>query len=512
MRKISPWTAVAAVVASAALVGTAAFAADPEPSSAAISNPTQAEALAANETVRNYIQAHPDAPVPTPTGTTASPTPTTTSPTPTNEAPSDFKAAAGDQKIVLTWAKPSSGTPTGYRYGRDGVDATGYGAWTSDVVPTSTTSATLDKLVNGRAYGVFVEAVYASGAKRVSATATPRTASTPTPTTTTASPTPTTTTTPPTPGNRPSGLTWSSGVWTNQTPADTARFVSGPRGGRDVDNVLIYTSRNNMAAQNNPNAWRAGLPSNFNGTRHDLVLAVTTWTSDGAFMNASQAAGIAASMCSVDSVRPIARIDWEMNLQDGAGVNGAVLTASNYSAWVARFRAVATAMQAAPCDIQVDFNPNYGVDQTSGCNSGTYAWPNNCTRRAFQALKDVVDIYGIDTYDSYPPVRADGSGWNARLTGNNALEESRKYAVANGKKWSVPEWGVACNGGGCQWQGNAGGDDPEYIKRMLAYFAQHAGDMAYETYFNEPASYIVSDLISANPNSRAQYRSSLLAQ
>lgn len=507
--------AIGSVVAALGLTigGLSMASAAEDASSGVISSPTQQEALDANATVRNYIEQHGTSPTPTPT----TPAPTTTAPA-TSTAPADFKATAGDQKITLTWSQPSSGTPTGYIYGRNGVDSTGYGAYTSPVQPTSTRSVVLDKLVNGQDYTVFVEAVYASGNKRVSAVASPgapqpTTTKPPTPTTTTSTPDPTGTLTPLPTGTQPvSGLRWNSGVWNDQDPAQTVRFVSGPRGGRGVDNVLVYTSRQNMAAQNNPAAWKAGLPSNFNGVRQDLVLAVTTWTSDGAFMNASQATGIANSMCSVDSVRPIARIDWEMNLQDGAGVNGAVLTASNYSAWVARFRAVAAAMQAAPCDIQVDFNPNYGVDQTSGCNSGTYAWPNNCSRRAFQSLKDVVDIFGIDTYDSYPPVRADGSGWNARLTGANHLEESRKYAIANGKKWSVPEWGVACNGGGCQWQGNAGGDDPEYVKRMLAYFAANAGDMAYETYFNEPNPYIISDIIDNNPNSRAQYRSSLLAQ
>lgn len=502
-RQKSPLLVGTLVAALGLTVGGLSMASAADETSAVITNPTKQEALDANATVRNYIES---------TGVTPTATPTTTTPAPSNTAPADFKATAGDQKIVLTWAKPESGTPTGYIYGRDGVDSTGYGAWSG---PTSATSVTLDKLVNGRAYNVFVEAVYASGNKRVSATVTPGVTSTPTPTTPapTTPVTPTATPTSDPDGERVSGLPFSSGVWNDQNAAQTARFVAGPHGGRPMDNILVYTSRANMAGQNNPSAWRNALPANFDPAKQDLVLAVTTWTGDGAFMNASQAAGIAASMCQIDNTRPIARIDWEMNLQDGAGVNGAVLTASNYSAWVQRFRAVATAMRAAPCDIQIDFNPNYGVDQTTGCNSGTYAWPNNCTRRAFQSLKDVVDIFGIDTYDSWPAVKADGSGWNARLTGANHLEESRKYAIANGKKWSVPEWGVACNvDSRCQWRGNAGGDDPEYIKRMLAYFKQYAGDIAYTTYFNEPNPYIVSDLIDNNPNSRAAFRSFMLAQ
>jgi hypothetical protein len=117
-------------------------------------------------------------------------------------------------------------------------------------------------------------------------------------------------------------------------------------------------------------------------------------------------------------------------------------------------------------------------------------------------LKNVIDIFGVDSYDSWPPVTASGSGWNAHLTQNNGLDESRQYALANGKKWSLPEWGLQ-NGP------NGGGDDPEYIKRYIGYFKAHAEDMAYETYFDEPNSYINSDLLDSNPNSRAAYRTAI---
>lgn len=508
MRKISPWSAVAAVVASLALVGGASFALSPAAS--VVTNPTQQEALDANQTVHNYILAHPDVTAsPTPSAT-ATATPTVT-PTADGTLPSNFSATAGDQNIVLAWATPLSGTPTGYIYGRNGVDNTGYGAYTSGVLPTTTHTVTLDKLLNGTAYTVFVQAVYASGNKQVSATVTPHATVTPSATATpTASATATPTATPTTPpGGNPSGMAWSSGVWTDQDPAAAANFVSAVRGGRALDNILVYTTRSSIATENAPLAWKAALPADFNGVSQDIVLGLTTWTADGAFMTQAQGQTIGASLCSVDATRPIVRLDWEMNLNDGAGSNGAALTSANYTAWVARFNAVATGLKAGCPGLRVDFNPNQGADQTSGCNSGTYAQPNNCSRRAFQAVKANVDIFGVDTYDSWPPVTASGSGWNSHLTAFNRLDESRTYALANGKKWSVPEWGVACNGSGCQWQGNAGGDDPEYVKRYIAYFKAHAADVAYETYFDDPNSYIVSDLINNNPSSRAQYAASM---
>lgn len=449
--------------------------------------------------------------------------------------PQNLTADVGDTKVTLHWSAPTSGSPTGYVYGRDGADSTGYGSYTSDVQPLTTTSAVLDKLVNGTAYNVFVEAVYPSGNKRTSITVTPTAgASTPTPSATgsaspTASATPSATptgsssptasvtpsatpTTTSAPAGRLSGLPYSSGVWADSDRGQTSSFITTARGGVPIDNQLVYTSRSSMASQNNPSDWASQLPANFNPTRQDLVLGLTTWTADGAYMNQSQASAIGNSVCGIDSVHPIVRIDWEMNLQDGAGVNGAVLTASNYSAWVSRFRTVATALKGACPGLLVDFNINHGVDQTTGCNSGTYAAPNNCTRQAFQSLKDVIDIFGIDTYDSYPPVTSSNSGWSTRTNANNfgELENVRAYAVANGKKFSVPEWGVACNvAPDCQWAGHAGGDDPTYMHDMVSYFVAHAGDMAYETYFNENQPYIISDLTGNNPNSRTMYRNDL---
>ena len=309
-----------------------------------------------------------------------------------------------------------------------------------------------------------------------------------------------TTTTPP--GTRVSGLAWSSGVWADGDAGQSANFVTTVRGGVKADNYLVYTSRGSAATENNPAEWRSQLPSGFDATKQDLVLALTSWTADGASMTNAQAQQIGTSLCGVDS-SPIVRLDWEMNLADGAGDNGAELTAANIGTWTSRFNAVATGIKAKCPNARIDFNPNHGGDQTPGCSGTT------CTRQAFQAVKSNVDIYGVDTYDSWPPVKADNSGWNVRLTGANELEDARAYAVANGKKFSVPEWGVWCSSG-ADCSGNttiAGGDDPKYVEDMLTYFHSHATNMAYETYFNETATYIVSDLITHNPNSRAKYKS-----
>src|SRR5207244_10321 len=126
------------------------------------------------------------------------------------------------------------------------------------------------------------------------------------------------------------------------------------------------------------------------------------------------ARNIGTSLCSIDPM-PIVRVDWEMNLPDTAGgQNGAQLTSSNLTTWAARFNTVAKGIKATCLGARIDFNPNHGNDQTDGCGGGTH-----CTRDAFNLVKANVDIYGVDTYDTYPPVKADNSGWSGRLTGAN---------------------------------------------------------------------------------------------
>jgi hypothetical protein len=305
--------------------------------------------------------------------------------------------------------------------------------------------------------------------------------------------TPPPTTPPPTTGTRASGMPWSSGVWGRQETGIgeqyIAKTVSSVRGGVPIDNVMHYTVRATHAAQISSVTRMGGaaLPAGFNASRDDLIVSVTTWAGDGSYMNASQAGQVGAEACKIDS-SPIIRLNWEMNLPGGPAHNGEQLTSGNYSSWVPRFRTAATAMKAACPALKVDFNPNHGADQTGGCGGSPAQW---CSRRAFLELKDVIDIFGIDTYDAW-------ASHDVQVNGAGELNESYNFALANGKKFSVPEWGVAKSS-----YGNGHGDDPSYINMMMDWYNSHASGMAYETYFGEPADYIYSDLVGMNPNSRA---------
>ena len=116
-----------------------------------------------------------------------------------------------------------------------------------------------------------------------------------------------------------------------------------------------------------------------------------------------------------------------------------------------------------------------------------------------------VDIIGIDNYDHFPwasskavfdrtAVRPEGLTW---------LYE---FARAHCKPFSVGEWGVVPTG-------DAGRENPEFVRWMHEWFAAHAPHLAYEAYFSDcGAGGVQSSLFrtdsgcTPNPRSAAAYR------
>lgn len=99
-----------------------------------------------------------------------------------------------------------------------------------------------------------------------------------------------------------------------------------------------------------------------------------------------------------------------------------------------------------------------------------------------------VDVVGSQFYDRCPPV-ADGdlADWRARLVkkdqwGNPAGPLAwLAFAKAKGKRWAVPEWGIAGRRDECDLPGI---DNPYFIRKMFELFQEHAADIAFEAYFN----------------------------
>ena len=138
MRCIHPASAVIAttLAITAGIVAGGAYA-DSSQTGAAVANPTQQQALDANETMRNYILAHPS--TPTPAATTPVETPTATPTETATEAPAGQKYASG-----MPWSD-------GGFFEHSGSNATAFAAWRGaplDNVVAFTTRSSWSALLN----------------------------------------------------------------------------------------------------------------------------------------------------------------------------------------------------------------------------------------------------------------------------------------------------------------------------------------------------------------------------
>lgn len=306
---------------------------------------------------------------------------------------------------------------------------------------------------------------------------------TPTPSATaTASPSPTA-------SGRPSGLAWSSGVG----PGAQAGFAAGR--GRAVDNVSVFPSRGSWADRNGllDPWWQAAVPAADRG-RVDLVVGLPLWPQSNSLGNTGTDAQWRALADQIEQVDANAyvRLGWEMNIPSAYWA----LTNANAFAWTDEFRRIVIQMKTAAPALRFVWNPNNGADQS--CNA--------CSRPAFQRVKAHIYAYGIDSYDAYPPVTSNVNE-QYHLTAFGKLGESYQYALDNDVKFALPEWGVSS---GTSWAGNTGGDNPRYMNLYVGFVKARAVNVAFDSYFNEAASYVRSELFtSTHPLASQAYKAGL---
>ncbi len=112
---------------------------------------------------------------------------------------------------------------------------------------------------------------------------------------------------------------------------------------------------------------------------------------------------------------------------------------------------------------------------------------------------DVVDVVGCDAYDSYTTKVGSQSDFGrvARPTDAAGLLDVVEFAQRHGKTFAVPEWGLT------RVRSHGAGDNPAFVQAMYAFFRQHAADLEFENYFNEPDDYLKSSLWAPTQNPRA---------
>jgi hypothetical protein len=311
------------------------------------------------------------------------------------------------------------------------------------------------------------------------------------PVTTTIAPPPTTTAAPV--SQFASGEPWSSGAYTDLDASQATTFASTR--GRALDNISVFPQRDTWATLNN--SWylsSSAIPAGFKG---DILIAMPLWPANGN-VSADYTANWKTFAQQVAAVDPtaIVRLGWENNLP--VNENFWAATSANQAQWITTFNKDAVAIHSVAPGLRILYNPNAGGDQT-----------NASSRAIFNGVKNNVWSYGIDLYDWYP---GDNGGQNSKIGGAGFLQDSLNFAVANGKPFSIPEWGVSCNtGSSCSAAGNAGGDDPAFIHEVLGFLGTNRANVALESYFNETQGYIGSNLspTTTNPKSAAQYKADL---
>ncbi len=279
---------------------------------------------------------------------------------------------------------------------------------------------------------------------------------------------------------RPSGMPFDSGAYAAHS-ADQAARLAALRGA-DLDVVSVFPSRESWSALHN-SWWLSSVPAGHRGT---VAIGMPTWPRNGNLATAA-AGGYNAEWqrfgAEVAKRYPTAyvRIGVEMNLP-----NGWHATAATKDQWIRAFQQASVSLKRGGPALRVVWNPNEGVGQT-GFADAAQVWPGDA----------YVDVVGIDAYDWWPAYTSEAS-WIAHRDGRYGWNHWLNFARAHGKKFALPEWGLAKD---------QVGDNPRFFGYVYPWMQANAADIAYESYFNEPDAYIRSDLLQQNPRGAAAYRS-----
>jgi hypothetical protein len=158
----------------------------------------------------------------------------------------------------------------------------------------------------------------------------------------------------------------------------------------------------------------------------------------------------------------VVRLGWEMNERTMPW------RARDTATYIACYRRAADNIRATNPDVLLDWSINAHSSPDGLCGGrSTKCYPGDA----------YVDIVGIDNYDHYPwsPTKA---AFDRTAAAPEGLDWLFAFARERGKLFSVGEWGVVPTG-------DAGRENPDFVRWMHAWFAAHAEHLAYEAYFSD---------------------------
>ncbi len=265
--------------------------------------------------------------------------------------------------------------------------------------------------------------------------------------------------------------------------------------GSSVNAVLTFADRSSWQTITNP--WVGSGPEKFSTFNGTWVISQPFFPTGGGDMNSCASGAYSSHWADfgrwlVGKGRPasIIRLAWEFN---GNWFPWSV-SKTSATTWVNCFRQVVGAIRST--------DPQARIDWALNAHSGG-AW-------SVYPGDQYVDIIGIDSYDQWPASTTDAA-FAQQCADPTGLCSVIAFARVHGKQFSVPEWGlVSKSDTGAGRAGQAGGDNPVYIRNMYQTFAANRDVLAYETYFNNSeAGNVHSSLVgpNENPSAAATYAS-----
>ncbi|MEV6493281.1 glycosyl hydrolase [Actinoplanes sp. NPDC051633] len=266
--------------------------------------------------------------------------------------------------------------------------------------------------------------------------------------------------------------------------------------GRACRLAQTYTDRTSYESMTSGSGWTFEFFSDFDGA---LVISQGLVPTGGEEMLAGCAAGdydtqwrnFGELMVEQGRGDSIVRLGWEMNERTMAW------RATDTAAYIGCYRHAATAVRAANPDVVLDWSINAHGSPDGLCGGlATNCYPGD----------EYVDIIGIDNYDHYPwsPTKA---AFDRTALAPEGLTWLYDFARAHSKPFSVGEWGVVPTG-------DAGKENPSFIRWMHEWFAARAPYLAYEAYFSDcgqggvqSSLFRTDSACTKNPSSAAVYRS-----
>jgi hypothetical protein len=292
--------------------------------------------------------------------------------------------------------------------------------------------------------------------------------------------------------SRASGMPWASGAYMPQFLPSAQTSFGNYRGAKS-DVAMVYTGRSSWSDVVDPgwlwNAWKNAPQTLVISSAPYPDLAGTTLAKcgHGTYDNDWKRFGASVAASGMAN-RVVVRLAWEFN---GSWVPWAARKPQDF---VSCWRHIFTAAEKEAPALRWDWTVNRGPGDALA--DPTKAWPG----------QKYVDFVGIDSYDGWPPV-TNRTNWNIQYAGPGGLKYWAAFAKRKGKRLSVPEWGLYP---GTAWAGHNGGDNPLYISKMFGFFRSLGSQLAYETYFNDPAPAHASAL-NLNPKGSAEYKRQIKA-